>query len=106
MSDEAMQRLIDFISTASPVVWEAAMRRVYVVVIADLIWGAVFFGCAYGLYKYAKKNQDDWDDEMGRTMFYALIVVCALAGGLVTTSGLMWLGSPTYAAIKFLMNTP
>ena len=83
------------------------MRRVYVVVIADLIWGAILFGCAYRLYKYIRSKDDEWDsDDPTRILFFLAVIVCALIGGMVTTSGLMWLGSPTYAAIKFLMSTP
>lgn len=107
MDEILLQKLIDLVQTASPVVWEAAMRRVYVVVIADLVWGAVLFACAYYLALYARSKNDEWySDDSIRYIVYFGIGLLSILGGLVVTSGLMWLGSPTYSAIKFLLDLP
>lgn len=103
MNDEVLSKLIELVETASPVIWAAALRRVYVVVIADLIWGAIFFGFAYAAYRYARHMWDEWDDSFPQTVSVVAIALLVLFGALVITSGLMWLGSPEYAAIKFLV---
>lgn len=103
MNDEVLLKLIEMVESASPVIWDAALRHVYVVVVADLIWGIILLGSAYAVYRFARRMWDEWDNDDPQIISVIVIALLVLFGALVITSGLMWLGSPEYAAIRFLL---
>lgn len=39
---DILEKLVQFVETASPVIWQAAMRQVYVNAVSYLVWGVVF----------------------------------------------------------------
>lgn len=52
--EEALQKLIEFVENASPVIWQALVKQAYVDAVGQLL-GAIFFGfMALQLFKVAK----------------------------------------------------
>lgn len=63
MEKELLERLIDFVEGASPVVWEAAMKQVQVSLIQSLMW-VVFFIISASVCFYLGRWQWKWYKEL------------------------------------------
>ena len=65
MIDTVLQKLIEFVETASPFLWETLYRQVYVQVVVHVIWMIIFIGLAavcYKLFQYGKLEKAKDDD--------------------------------------------
>lgn len=96
--NEAMQKLIDAVQKASPIVWQAAYRQVWIDGIENLLLTVFFAVSASLLWKWRKRVED----EVGQV----LLAVLAMASmGLTVIAFLFTLDfflNPTFAAIKEL----
>lgn len=89
--DELLKELIEFIKSASPMVWETFQRQVYVAAAYSIVWGVIALVSGIALlwlarYWYNKKQQisdhyDRLDYSMG-TWLSVILGVSILAGSL------------------------
>ncbi len=102
--DETLKLLVEFVRTASPVIWEAVYRQVYVQMFNNFM-GIVFFSAVYiCLLKFARwvgKEDEDSDDattiKVIGTLLYILVLIMFIVG-IVNR-----LLNPDYHAIKILL---
>ena len=103
--DEALKLLVEFVRTASPVIWEAAYRQVYVKVFNGTL-GLLFFSVVYIIWlKFANwirsEEPDGIDADVAKwvgTLVY-LGVFLMIASGQINR-----LINPDYYAIKILLS--
>jgi len=100
--NEAMQKLIDAVQKASPVVWQAAYRQVWIDGIESLILLLGFICGGITLLKFAKYLQSENAEEVG--IFFAYLG--SVGSFLLTIPCLICVlddfFNPTFAAIKNL----
>ena|SRR5712664_3481497 len=100
--NEAIQKLVEAVQKASPVVWNAAYRQVYINGIENVLLFFAFLFAGKALWKFSKKLADDNSDEvgvffgrLGAIGLFALCIPCVL-------EFLDCFLNPTFAAIKQL----
>ena len=112
MEDGLIQRLVEFVEKAAPVMWEAAYRQVYVNILQNTIYGLFFLVGAIVCYMFGRywKNREaksSWDEEN-----YTLYMLIFLTVGLIAlflsflffVPAIGGLINPDYYAIKNLIN--
>lgn len=109
--EEAIGKLIEFIESASPVMWESARTQVISDVVSSLIWAiaalllAVLFYIsgkyAWGVSKESKYDEGSWIVASASAYFLAAITGLIALGPL--TSAIKMLINPTYYAIQNLV---
>ena len=90
MIDEALAKLIEFIESASPVVWQAAQQQVRADIMETRIWvyviGAIFLMLlALSIFTTARAARDrygDWDVGAGFSWFFTACAVLIFGGTL------------------------
>ena len=109
MDGTIITELIEFLKTASPIVWQSLIKQVYSEAIVDLVWGLFLGGICFGLAKlfiygseqYKKDDYSDW----GWGKLVALIgsgTAGLISFGLIVTA-LQWFANPEFYAIRFLL---
>ena len=94
---ELLQQLIDFIKSASPIVWEALVRQVYVEAVSYAAWAVLTTIVVFiwiRLAKWAKKEKkkanknvyNEWGTAEG-FFWVAAVVFVLISFGLFVTSG-------------------
>jgi hypothetical protein len=103
--DEAIAKFIEFVSTASPLVWAALIKQVYVEVFSMVAWGVGFAVIAFYLYRFGKKKQeeDDSDNEPIIVIAYIIVAACGLAAFGKLVSAIKWSINPEFYAIHLLL---
>ena len=98
--NEALKKLIDVVQQASPVIWQAAYRQVFVDGAEFALLFIVFVLSAILLWEFGRKLADDNADEFG--VFFARLgaVVAAWVSLIFFVSMLDCFLNPTFAAIK------
>lgn len=110
MSEELIKRLIEFLETASPFVWQVVNKQVLVLTIQSIFWcivtAVIAFVCAIWAKKeYAKHKEEPQDMHEIYVVFlsigaaFALIVAFCLASEVVG-----YLINPDYRAIKIMLD--
>ena len=109
MGEELIYKLVDFLETASPMVWEAAVRQSIVNAWVNVLWfvilavstGGLVWGVKHCLRQWKEHPYHDWDMGVG-----VLSIIAAVAGliafnclAFAIKSGL----NPTYYAILNLI---
>lgn len=109
--NDALQRLIEFVEAASPVIWAAYFKQVYVHTAVNLAWALVMGGCVPLLVrarKYCEKKyeaQDHFDSwEIGVALAWVGIVSTAFIAIGLTLSAAGRLANPEFYAIQLLLN--
>ncbi len=105
MIDITLQKLIEFLQTASPVVWDSLMKQVYANAYANLFWGA-FLGVLFPIILYVLiRKLGDWDDAEDGTkeIFFFFAFVFLACGCYLATIGFKELYNPTFYAIKMII---
>ena len=98
---QPLQQLVEWVKTASPVLWQAAYRQVYVNGIEEII-GIVFFAALafFGLSR-VRENWDEWDEVV---VFFAVLGV--LVSFIISFAFLFGaiddFANPTFQAVKNL----
>jgi hypothetical protein len=113
--EELIKRLIELIETASPKMWEIAMRQVWINNIINLLTllGLVF--CIFALFKWGFPKLDVWlskmervDREMWNPMFkgicWVVVIVLAIFAMSCVQPLATGLLNPQYAAIYNLLS--
>lgn len=109
MIDNVLQELIDFLKTASPLIWEALYKQVYVIAWAKLAWVtglAISAVTSVILAKWAhRKNEEDsldsWD---GLEAFaYILTGVIVIISFSLLVGAAMRFANPNYYAIRLIL---
>ena len=105
-----LQQLIDFLKSASPIVWSTFVRQVYTYAGADFIWviglsiASIFL---VKLGKYGKKISDDESYSGWEIGYIFSFIGSAIAGGVafgLLISGIMGLINPQYYAIQLILS--
>lgn len=125
MMDEALQKLIDFVEQAAPVMWEASYRQSYVVAIRDLLFFigmmalAVYcarwyfhFGDLVNVINEKIAQETGWSSglktdrenaQLARGIFAFLVIVIVGAAILVVGGVIGRIINPDYYAIQNLI---
>jgi len=100
--NEAIKKLVDAVQQASPVVWNAAYRQVWIDGVENIIWLiASVVGCIL-LWKLAARLSDDRGDEVG--IFFARLgsIVLVPVSLVFLACAIDCFTNPTFTAIKEL----
>jgi len=114
MTEQLLQQLIDFINSASPVVWNAFVRQVYANSIVSILFGLLSLAIAIGVSLLAKryykikifKEKNGWDAENETIAAYlsmtlsAIMVIATL--GLIANAIKGFLNPDYYAIINII----
>ena len=108
MGEELIYKLVDFLETASPMVWGAVFQQIAVQARSRIMWGFVCFIIAVVLAKCAVWN---WKQERGHYDDYLIFGTMACCAGIASLIGIalfneaaMMIQNPTYYAIKNLID--
>jgi hypothetical protein len=110
--DVLLQELIEFVKTASPVLWGIYIKQAYVDGIYSMIFGVAllivgivftFVGLKYN--KIAMEDGGDGVYESGWIMLIIFGVVGAIAGIVVGCSSIGNFVNPEYQAIQLIIET-
>lgn len=108
--DKVLQELIEFVKSASPVIWQALYRQVYVEALGFILWAiglAVLAVILFRLAKFAvkKKEEDgymsDWEILYGFCYFFSVVVGIVAFGLLVSV--IQHVANPQFYAIRFIL---
>jgi len=111
--DEIIRELIEFLKNASPVVWGALVKQVWVTAMNYGIWFIVSLGSSIGiLYGYKKqedkvrstqeRDYDDWEVEKFFVLVMAYLFAFVAIGFLI--SAINRFINPDYYAIMSIIN--
>jgi hypothetical protein len=107
MIDEVLKQLIDFLQTASPMVWETLIKQVYITGLSYVLWGAGLGVASFYCIKvgnYGRRQMEDDADWFGGAIL--AFVGAALTG--VTSFGLLVSAiahfiNPEFYAIQYIL---
>ena len=108
--DDALQQVIDFLKTASPVIWQTLIRQVYSEAISYLVWAFVLGGISFALAKlfiYGTKQLDEDTYSVWNLWRWVCVVVSGFAGLTsfgILVSAIQWFANPEFYAIRFLLD--
>lgn len=129
--NETLQELVEFLKTASPAVWEAAMRQVlalgYIYLIVGIlaliltVYSIIVLVKLYkewGLWKYFSNNSS-YEQEIvykqghpilnikdgGEIVFWFIAPMGGLGAVILIPDGILHLVNPTWYAIRLLIST-
>ena len=109
MGEEVLSKLVEFIGSASPVIWETARRQVVVDLVQCIVWMVLFAAVAYACVKWSKyfwrKHQEDkygcHEVSVGFLIGGAVFAVIIVAVLLTHIIGVAI--NPNYYAIRLLL---
>jgi hypothetical protein len=107
--DTAIQKLIEFIESKSPFLWETLYKQVYIEIWLNFVWFAVCGGlvvASYKLYKYGlkKKEEDEFSMwEMAAVGGCCGVVILSVVAVMCFNNGLVRLINPDYYAITLIL---
>lgn len=110
---ETLSQLIAWIREASPLVWGIAMRQVYVGVVMNFVWMAVFATgisallalaryCRRGIAKRPEYHDEDWYTE-GLWVSIILAIVSVFPTVITLCCAISGLLNPEWYAIELLL---
>lgn len=109
MGEEVLSKLVEFVESASPVIWETARRQVIVDLVQCIVWMAVCAAIAYICIKWSKhfwrKHQEDKYEAYDMpAIFLALGAAIAFFVGIGLLSHVIGVAvNPNYYAIRLLL---
>ena len=96
--NEAMRKLVDAIQKASPIVWQAAYRQVWIEGIEAFVVAIAFLVAGMAFLLWARTWRDSGDRAMGKGLG-CFISLLSIPCGMFVLECLL---NPTYQAIKNL----
>lgn len=109
--NEAIQELIDFIKTASPVIWETLIRQVYVEVAGKILWVVGLLVLCFFLFRFGKKFYEKYQED-SYSMFDLAYYTCLFFSGAsgvmafsLIVSAIMWAINPQFYAIRYILQS-
>ena len=112
MIDQALQKLIEFIEQASPVLWGILIKQVYSDIVTYFLWSIFTLAIAFGFYKLGKYHgklhkeigwQDD-EHELLSLFSYAGSSIALIAFPFLLTTCIRIIVNPYYYAITNILN--
>lgn len=101
--DELARDLVEFLKTASPIVWAAFIRQAYVVAAAKLGWAiSLAAGCTLLVLIGRHVERLDPDDGFFLFVYFVAVFMGIFTFGLII-SALMWALNPEYYAIQLIL---
>ena len=109
MGEEVLSKLVEFIESASPVIWETARRQVVVDLVQSIVWMVL---CAIATYVCVKWSKYFWRKHQEDKYGYHEVSVGFLIGGaaiaalIVAVSLTHIIGvaiNPNYYTIRLLL---
>lgn len=113
--EDMLRELIEFVKSASPMIWETFQRQVQVQIFQLIFWAVVLSlvggACAVICYKTYKKVQDKKDesyysntDDVMIMLFSALAALAGLAIGLINvTDAVSRMINPDFYTIQLIL---
>ena len=105
--DNALQELVEFVKSASPVIWEIFIKQVYVHALSLLLWASGMILVAVFLVrvgKWATKENPygDWDFWIGLSYVFAFVFGFGAFACLI--QAIACIINPEFYAIRFLLS--
>lgn len=108
MITEILSQLIDFVKTASPIIWEAYVRQVYVEIIPMTVLGTLLLiasAIMISVGKKVKKAENlDKDFEGASFACFAFAFLLFACGMGAFSKGAAHLLNPNYYAIQMILS--
>lgn len=113
MIDQVLQKLIEFLQEASPLVWQALVKQVYVEAFSKFAWGALLLVCAFLLARVAAKSKASyeeeyrdgrWAEDSAAGFVYLMSLLVGVGGFAFVVSALKWVANPEYYAIRLILS--
>jgi len=107
--DEILMELVEFLKNASPVVWSALIRQVYVEAFSKIAWGIGLAALCYisvktTKYAYNKTKDDSYSMwELGGIFLAILSVVVGIWSFENFVEAVKWFANPDFYAIRFIL---
>ncbi len=114
MEDELtgiLSKLVEFIESASPVIWEAAQGQVVAYITTDIIWAVVWAATAYALFRLgrfcwalagdSRRDEEIWG--VGAGFSFLTSAGAAFGAMFLATEAIKMAINPTYYAIRALL---
>lgn len=111
MIDTVLQKLIEFVETASPFLWETLYRQVYVEVFQYLLWVLLMLAlifASYKLFRYSemRKKEDEYSDwEIGVWISVVFMVGLPIISLSILSEMISRLINPNFYAIQLILGT-
>ena len=112
MIDTVLQKLVEFVETASPFLWETLYRQVYVQVFQNLFWALILLVltfASYKLYQYCKvKKEEDGEYsswEIGIFFGVTVAVIFPILSLVCFSEVVVRLMNPNYYAIQLILGS-
>ena len=107
--DEVLHKLIEFVESASPVIWAAAQQQVWANIIETAVWlgiiGILFLVCLVtSIYCIRRIRQHRYHEDWTVGAWFAVagtVLLFLISGGLLADF-LKMLNNPLWYAIKIL----
>jgi len=105
MIDKALEELINFIKSITPVLWDTLLKQVYADIVTLLIWMVLTALAAFFLIRFARKRLAEDDCDMAG--IFAMIggVLSTIISPVLLTSAVRMLINPYYYAITNILST-
>ena len=109
MFDNLLTELIDFVKTASPLLWETLIRQVYVQAIATIAWS---IGCIIACivlikvakYGHAKCEEDEYSSwSAGEILGWTFAGMFGITAFGLAVSAATYFMNPNYYAIRLIL---
>lgn len=109
--NEVLSELVAFLKEASPLVWSALIKQVYIEASANIAWAVgLVVVCVllaklgnYGRKIYEEDDMSDW--EIGQWFAYAGSAISGLVAFGLFVSALMHFANPEFYAIRYIIST-
>lgn len=113
MVDQVLEKLIEFLENASPLVWEALLKQVYNNAISNFVWAGLLLVICITLiivtaWIIKQTSKDDNEDGTWFSIMFFVVIFTLVAVGVMigtTLSGWKMLNNPTYYAIMDVIHT-
>lgn len=112
MIDEVLKRLIEFLQGASPLVWSALIKQVYIEALARLAWAVGLLVITFLLVKLVNFQKKAYEEKYNDGRFFsdsewawlwAGVAATGIASFALIVSALMWFANPEFYAIRYVI---
>ena len=96
--NEQIVKLLEFIQSTSPVIWNALVRQVYSDALTSVGWGVLLIAACYIMFKMIEKINED----LYRFLFYIIIFVFFSVSAMLFTTAIQKFVNPTFYALQLI----
>lgn len=110
--NEVLAELVLFLKEASPLVWSALVKQVYIEASAKIAWAVGFLIVSLLIFKLVQYKKAEYDKEYDDGKFltdcewawgYAGVALAGVLSFDHFVSAAMWFANPEFYAIRFLL---